>query len=149
MSPETPNLTSGTGSYLFRGDDSFTGGPLGRALGIEADGADIQNFADHVLRKESSRTSRYLSFTEEIKIARRFTSGVDNRFVVKLSWPVLREMECRGIIKVWIPDAVEAALLQAPKKIAKQANDVRTAMKRNREVLIEGQVPAGVVERAN
>ena len=37
----TPDLTSG--AYLFRGDDHYRGGPVGKALGVEADGADIQD----------------------------------------------------------------------------------------------------------
>src|SRR5205823_2612320 len=71
-------------NYVFRGDDHYRGGPLGRALGAEADTADIQNFADHVLRKESTRTSRYTSFTEEVKVARKFTTASDNRHVQKV-----------------------------------------------------------------
>jgi hypothetical protein len=58
-------------------DDYHRGGPIGKAAGTEADEADIQNFADHVLRKESRRSSRYSSFTTEVKIARRFTCASD------------------------------------------------------------------------
>jgi len=39
--------------------------------------------------------------------------------------------------------------LASAKKLAKQAADVRTAMRRNSEILIEGQIPAGVLEQAN
>jgi hypothetical protein len=70
-------------TYVFRGDDAYQGGPVGRALGAQADEADIQNFADHVLRKESNRASRYVSFTGEVKVARRFTSAPDNRNICK------------------------------------------------------------------
>ena len=62
--PATPR------KYIFRGDDNYRGGPVGRALGAEADAADIQNIADHVLRKESNLSSRYTSFTEGAAVAR-------------------------------------------------------------------------------
>jgi hypothetical protein len=149
MSAEEAGAIAGKGGYLFRGDDNFSGGPVGRAFGTHADEADIQNFGDHVLRKESKQTSRYVSFTKEIKIARKFTSAADNRYVAKAAWSALRELDARGIIKVWEPDAVEAALREGPKRLAKQASDVRAAMTRNRELLIEGQIPAGTLERAD
>jgi hypothetical protein len=41
-------------SYVFRGDDRYQGGPVGRALG--ADAADIQDFADHVLGSRMNPT---------------------------------------------------------------------------------------------
>lgn len=132
--------------YVFRGDDNYQGGALGRAFGVDADSADIQNPADHVLRKESNRTSRFLSFTEEVKVARKFTSTSDNRFVRKAPLSVLREFESKGVLKIWDPDQVEAALRVGAKKFAKQAVDVRAAMKRNSEILIEGQIPAGILE---
>jgi hypothetical protein len=136
-------------NYVFRGDDSYQGGPIGRPLGAEADAADIQNFADHVLRKESSRSSRYASFSEELKVARKFTSGPDNRFVCKAGMAALRELEAQGIVKIWDPDQVYEALRAGPKKLAKQAADVRAAMRRNGEILIEGRIPADVLERVN
>jgi hypothetical protein len=145
---ESPAIAS-TSSYLFRGDNNFTGGSIGRAFGEKADEAEIQTFADHVLRKESRQTSRYVSFTSEIKIARKFTSASDNRFVAKVAKSTLCELETRGIIKVWEPSAVEAAMGRGPKKLARQAADVRAAMTRNREVLIEGQIPGTVVQAVN
>jgi hypothetical protein len=136
-------------TYIFRGDDNYRGGPLGRPLGAEADAADIQTFADHVLRKESTKTSRYVSFTEESKVARRFTSVPDNRNVVKAEVEALRELEKQGAIRLWDPDQVYEALSQGPKKLAKQAADVRAAMRRNSEILIEGQISTAVLGRAN
>src|SRR5436190_14967945 len=93
-----------TRNYIFRGDDNYRGGPVGRALGVEADTADIQNFADHVLRKESNLSSRYTSFTEETKIARKFTLASDNRFVRKAEMARLRELQSQGTIKIWDSD---------------------------------------------
>lgn len=135
--------------YLFRGDDAYRDGPIGLVLGEEADGADIQDFAEHVLRKETRRTSRYVSFSEEIKIARRFTSAEDDRHVRKVALDRLRELEAQGVIGVWDPDRVFAALKEGPQKLARKAQDVRNAMRRNREILIEGQVPAEIVAQAD
>jgi hypothetical protein len=136
-------------SYLFRGDDDYRGGPVGRAFGTEADAADIQNVAHHVLRKQPNHTSRYVSFTEEVKVARRFTSASDNRYVSRAEMSDLRELESQGVIRIWDPDRVEPALRESPGKIARQAADVRSAMKRNSEILIEGQIPAGILKPTN
>lgn len=136
-------------TYGFRGDDNYQVGPVGRSLGAEADAADIQTFADHVLRKESSLSSRYVSFTEEVKVARKFTSASDNRNVRKVDIKVLQELDKRGVIRIWDPDRVCEALKAGPKKLAKQASDVRAAMRRNNEILIEGQIPEGVLQPTN
>jgi hypothetical protein len=40
-------------------------------------------------------------------------------------------------------------MTDGPRKLAKRAADVRAALKRNHEVLIEGQIPAGVLVRVN
>ncbi len=137
----------GTGAYLFRGDDHYRGGPIGKALGVEADEADIQNFADHALRKETRRSSHYSSFTTEVKIARKFTSAPDNRAIVKVERVELRELESQSAIRIWGPNEVYEYLSGGAKKLAKQAADVRTAMRRNSEILIEGQVPASITNR--
>jgi hypothetical protein len=133
-------------TYLFRGDDKYASGSVGLAWGADGDAADIQNAADHVLRKESRRSSRYMSFTEDIKIARRFTSAPDNRHVCKVEVAALPNLVARGVIRMWNPDRVYEALLASGKKLAKQAADVRTTMRRNNEILIEGQIPASILE---
>jgi hypothetical protein len=135
--------------YLFRGDDNYRGGPVGFSLGEEADAADIQDAAEHVLRKESQRTSRYTSFTMETKIARKFTSAPDNRYVHKVELLVLRELERQGFIRIWNAEQVHAVLRQGPKKLANQAADVRAAMRKNREILIEGRIPEGALQPVN
>ena len=135
--------------YLFRGDDNYLGGSTGRALGADADAADIQDPAEHVLRKESKRSSRYTSFTDEVKVARKFTSAQDNRRVCKAELAELRNLEAQGVIRIWDPDRVYQVLLASGNKVAKQAADVRVAMRRNSEILIEGQIPAAVLEQAN
>jgi hypothetical protein len=129
------------GKYVFRGDDNYRGGPVGRTLGDEADAANIQDAADHVLRKESHRSSRYTSFTTELKVARRFTSAVDNRHVSKVELARLRELETEGRLAIWDPERTYEALRQGARKLARQAADVRASMRRNSEILIEGQIP--------
>src|SRR5260370_945127 len=133
-------------TYVFRGDDGYVSGPVGLALGDDADAADLQNFADQVLRKETRLSSRYRSFTDNVRIARRFTSAEDNRNVRKAEVSRLRELESQGVLRLWDADQVFEALQEGPKKLAKQAADVRTAMRRNREILIEGQVPAELLK---
>jgi hypothetical protein len=136
-------------TYLFRGDDFYRGGPVGRALGLEADSANIQDFIEHVLRKESNRTSRYVSFTEELKAAERFTLAPDNRHIRKVEWARLQDLASQGIIQIWDAERVYEALSQGSRKLVKKANDVRAAMRRNSELLIEGQLSEEFFERVN
>ncbi len=138
-----------SGRYLFRADDQYLGGPTGNAFGPLADAADIQTFADHVLRTESRLTSRFTSFTTEVKIARKFTSKSDSRFIRKAEMAKLTVLQSQGIIRIWNPDHVFDAITTGPKKFAKQAPDVRAAMRRNRELLIEGEIPAVVLGLVN
>src|SRR5437870_3599581 len=50
-------------SYIFRGDTAYRRGPVGLPLeSAEAQAAHIQNPADHVLRKESGKTSIYIVY---------------------------------------------------------------------------------------
>jgi hypothetical protein len=142
-------VASGKARFVFRGDDNYRGGPLGLPLGAEADTADIQDFAEHVLRKESQRTSRYTSFTTEMKIARKFTSAPDNRYVNKAAMVVLRQFEEQGVLKIWDAEQVFTTLSQSHKKLARQAADVRAVMRKNREILLEGRIPDGVLQPAN
>jgi hypothetical protein len=118
-------------------------------LGPEADAADIQNFADHVLRKESRLTSRFTSFTTELKIAGRFTSAADKRSIRKVESAKLQLLESQGIIRQWDPDQVFEVMKEMSGKLAKQSGDVRAAMRKNREILIEGQIPAELVMPVN
>jgi hypothetical protein len=115
--------------YVFRADDNYRGGPVGRVLGPEADAADIQNSADHVLGKESRLTSRFTSFTTELRIARKFTLASDNRFIRKAELAGLRVLESQGLIRMWDADQVYEALANGPRKLAKQAADIRAALK--------------------
>lgn len=128
--------------YLFRGNSNYRDGPIGKALDMDADEADIQNPADHVLRKQSRLSSRYASFTTEVAIARSFTSAPDNRYIRKVDLKELRKLESNGRICLLDADRVYNELLMSDKKkLVRQAADVRAAMKRNNEVLIEGQIP--------
>jgi hypothetical protein len=145
MTDENAHVELSQIRYVFRGDDAVRDGAIGRSLAEEADSADIQNLADHVLRKESNRTSRYCSFTTELKIARKFSSAPDNRNVRKVELADLQRLEKQSLIRIWRPDDVYTALKAGPRKFAKQAADVRTAMQRNHEILIEGQIPADLL----
>ena len=134
-------------NYLFRGDDDYRGESIGLPLGDEADAAEIQDFVEHVLRKAKGRTSRYTSFSKEIKVACRFNSAADCRNVCKADLDRLRDLETQKTIRIWDPDQVFDALRNASRKLAKRAADVRTAMKRNCEMLIEGQIPVEIIQQ--
>jgi hypothetical protein len=100
-------------------------------------------------RKESRFTSRFSSFTTELKIAKRFTSASDKRALRKVEWTKLKDLESRGVIRLWDPDPVFEEMKAMSGKLAKQAGDVRATMRRNSEVLIEGQLPAEFILPGN
>ncbi len=133
------------GRYLFRADDNYSGGSVGRALGAEADGADIQTFADHVLRNESRMTSRFTSFTTETGAAARFSKATDLRNLSKARLDQLKELEAAGTIRIHTAESVYDAMRAGPKKMRNEASAVRDAMRRNAEVLIEGKIPEGIL----
>src|SRR5260370_35221349 len=93
-------------AYIFRGDKNYRRGPVGIPIDSEeAQAADIQNPADHVLRKEPGRTSIYTSFTARVSVAERFG---ELRWIIKAEVAVLRELEADGVIRLLLPsDAFE------------------------------------------
>ena len=137
---------SDAGRYLFRADHRDRVGPVGRPLGPEADAADIQNLANHVLRKESRLSSRFRSSTTDVKIARKVASAPEGRFIRKAELAKLRALEAQGVIRLWDPDQVFEGMRDGPRKLAKQAADVRAATRRNRRVFKEGQTVPVVID---
>jgi hypothetical protein len=61
----------------------------------------------------------------------------------------LRALESQGIIRIWYPDQVFDGMMSGPRRLAKQAADVRAAMRRNHEILIEGEIPAEIFRTMN
>jgi hypothetical protein len=80
-----------------------------------------------------------------MKIAIKFTKAADVRRVSKAELTKLRNLESQGTIRIWNPDQVFDAAQNSPRKLARQAGDVRAAMRRNSEILIEGQIPPGIL----
>jgi len=55
----------------------------------------------------------------------------------------LKQLEAEGKIRIYSPEQVAELIRQNPKKkISKQANNVKGAMEKNGEILIEGQIPS-------
>lgn len=135
-------------SLSSRGDHRYKGGPAGGPLGPAADAADIQDFAKHALDK-GKKSSRFTSFTTDTKVARKFPAASDNRYVSKAQMDKLRELEAENVIKIHTPDSVYDALKAAGGKLAKEAVAVRDAMRKTGELLIEGQIPDGVLGPTN
>ena len=122
-------------TYLFRGDDFYTGGSLGFVLNSEeADEADIQTPWEHVLEKEggpkksrgdddgAGRTSRYTSFSITRAGAAKFTK---KNMIQKA---VLDELRNLPTVRIHEPADVEAMMRAHPKKkVQRLAGDVRHA----------------------
>ncbi|HWS87495.1 MAG TPA: RHS repeat-associated core domain-containing protein [Pyrinomonadaceae bacterium] len=132
------------GGYLFRGDDEYSGGPIGMKLDSdEALAADVQTPWAHV-RKRSSKSSRFTSFSESYKKARQFGR------VIKVAIIDLLQLEGDGTIR--IHDRGDVARIMrnhSDERIQRDANDVLEIMNKNEEVLIEGQIPPRVIRRAH
>jgi hypothetical protein len=147
---EVEKASSTEPSFLFRADDDYkTGNPVGFELGSEgAQQADIQNPLEHVLDKEAGDTSIYVSFSTAIKIpggggAIKFTK---KNKILKVAWEALKQLETEGKIRIYTPEQVAELVRQNPKKkMSKQANNVKAAMEKNGEILIEGQIPGELI----
>jgi uncharacterized protein RhaS with RHS repeats len=82
----------GLSDFLFRGDDNYArGSNIGSPLGS---GANITTPWDHV-RRESSQTSIFTSFSESRAAAGRFTKTGN---ISKISWQDLKKIEADGLI---------------------------------------------------
>lgn len=123
---------SNSGSrYIFRGDDEYRGGSLGFQIGSkQAEEADIQTPWEHVSKKESYQTSRYMSFSERIRMPgnRGAIFFTKKKIIIKVSWDTIKHLENEGKIKVYTPEAVENVMLQQKRKISKRAQAVRDEM---------------------
>jgi len=127
-------------SYLFRGDDNYSGGSVGKPLGSSAD---ITTPWDHV-RKESNKTSIFTSFATTRKSTKKFSSGNNTS---KVSLSDINNLQKEGVIKVYGPDDVAKMMKNHPdKRVRKDANNVKQIMKKNNEVLIEGEIPESVIK---
>jgi RHS repeat-associated protein len=128
-------------SSLFRGDDGYTGGDMGRPLGSDAD---IKDPWDHV-RRESTESSAFTSFSETNKSASKFTEDGN---VFKVDRAELEKMQEAGEIKIHTPEDVRDAMKVHPdKKVRKDANNVYEIMKKNDEVLVEGVIPENLIKK--
>ena len=132
-------------AFLFRGDKHYRQGPLGIPLDSEeALRADLQDPAEHVLRKEAGRTSIYSSFTARWAVAARFA---DLRWIIKAKVQDLQRLEAAGQIRLLLPWDAYDLLRRSGPRLAKQAGPTRDYMLRNAEMLIEGQIPAKVMRK--
>ena len=150
---EVDKASSPEPSFLFRADDSYQ---KGTSVGIELDSeeaetADIQNPLDHVIHKESGDSSRYRSFSTAMSFPggagpKRFTK---KNKILKVAWEALQQLASDGKIRIYTPEQVAEMIRQNPKKqISKQANNVKAAMEKNGEILIEGQIPGDLIVMA-
>lgn len=132
-------------AYVFRGDKNYRRTAVGVPLDSEAaQAADIQNPADHVLRKEPGRTSIYTSFTASLSVAERFS---ELRWIIKAEVAALRELEAEGVIRLLLPSDAYELLKASGRRLTNEAGPTRDYMLRNAEILVEGQVPAHIIRK--
>jgi RHS repeat-associated protein len=135
--------------YYFRGDDDHIQGlPMGYPLNSEeANNAEVQGPWDHI-DKETYMTSRYRSFATTYYNTLKFSHKDPKRI-----WKVLRRdlMALELLVQVRVIDRLTAVAMTAAHKkgsIRKKAGKVNQVMEKNREVLIEGEIPGNAIHRA-
>jgi hypothetical protein len=93
-----------------------------------------------------------VSFSNAISIkgqggAKKFTK---NNKILKVSVTALQQLEAEGKIRIYSPEQIADILKQNPKKkVSQEANNVKTVMEKNGEILIEGQIPSNVINWVN
>lgn len=140
---------------VFRGDVGHKPGssPIGKPINPQLTNAERAQIAfEHVKQTIEPGESVFKSWSESAKIARdRFArwspkdEAGDATRVTKVSLRELLELESQGKIKIYSPDQIYELLKAYGKGNAtKQANAIRTAMARNQELLIEGEIPSNL-----
>jgi len=106
---------------------------------------DISTPWEHV-RKESSQTSLFTSFATRRRNAEKFAGSSP---IIKVSCNDLNILQQQGDIKIYGPEEVALRMRNHPqKRVQRDANNVQQIMQKNREVLIEGQLPTSVISQS-
>lgn len=92
------------------------------------------------------------SLRDDIKVRTRSANTfvhqkfTKNNKIFKVPWKALQQLETEGKIRIYTPEDVAEIISQHPKKkIRRKANDIKAAMEKNGEILIEGQIPGNVI----
>ena len=134
--------------YLFRGDKNYKGGSVGVPKDREITAEDI---IDHVKQTKTGNPAKSFSTkrskgTANDAGAAKF--GGENS-VYKVKKKELKKLQESGDIRIITPDEAYKILKNHPDpKIQKRAGDIRQNMKRNNEVLIQGEIPSNVYQKA-
>jgi hypothetical protein len=133
---------------VFRGDKVHRPGsePIGKPIDDSISEAEKARIArDHVKQRIRPEDSVFTSWSSSAVTARDKFAGGDPQKVTKVSYSDLHVLEAGGQVKIWFPEDVAARMkVSGDAKLAKQANAVMQDMKRNREILVEGVIPASV-----
>jgi len=129
--------------YLFRGDNNYR---RGESIGQpRSEGVTAESIINHV---NESGDGSLTSFST--KKSRGTASDRGAEFfgrAVKVSNADLTELASAGKIRMITPEEARDIISAHPKsKIRRQANDIMANMKRNNEVLIEGEIPADKIK---
>ena len=126
----------GLAGFLFRGDTSYSGGPIGKPQAGQLTAKDILR---HVTANGDGTLT---SFSEKLKGGNGSGGATDfsKTNVVKVSSVDIAALEANGTIRTLTPEQAKAIMKSDP-KLSSKANDVFQIMKKNNEVLVHGQIP--------
>lgn len=145
-----PPVEADDPNYIFRGDARYVkGNPVGVVLDVESEPAG-QEFINHVFPKKG-RATRFVSFSRTFKSAAGFTKGGTGARgrIFRVPFKALRQLEQEGKLRIYNADQVARRVSQDPDpNVSRQGNNVKRIMQNNQEILIEGQIPAGLITRA-
>lgn len=131
-------------SKVFRGDDTYAGGPVGQPKEGEITAEDI---IKHVGEEGDGRLT---SFSEKLKSSSG-NRGADyftkKGKIVKVELEDLESLSAQGEISIIKKDQAREIIRNHPKKkIKDSANAIYQTMDKNNEILVHGQIPGRYVK---
>ncbi|HEX8611419.1 MAG TPA: RHS repeat-associated core domain-containing protein [Telluria sp.] len=128
----------GLAGFLFRGDNAYSGGPIGQPMQGAVTANDIWQ---HVTSKGDGSLT---SFSEQLKNGNGTRGATFFGDPVKVSKDAIAQLVTEGKLETITPEQAKE-IMKADPKLKGKANDVVQIMKKNNEVLVRGQVPGEIV----
>jgi len=133
------------GRFIFRGDDAYEGGNIGKSLSGDVN---VLEIIQHIQQKKTGNP--FVSFSTKRATGSHDCRGAGffGKTILKVGIDDINYLVKNGAIRVISPDDAFDIISNYPKKkVNVLAGSVRRNMQRNNEMLIAGQIPARVIRR--
>ncbi|MCE3602673.1 RHS domain-containing protein [Massilia sp. P8910] len=128
----------GLAGFLFRGDNAYSGGPIGQPM---QGGVTANDIWQHVTSKGDGSLT---SFSEQLKNGNGTRGATFFGDPVKVSKDAIADLVAEGKLQAITPEQAKE-IMKADPRLKAKANDVMQIMKKNNEVLVRGEVPGEIV----